>query len=136
MLVRNDTKPVRDLFGTPGRSPSSFLPRAVAPPIPSNLRPWYCPAIWCGNQATKTILNVLPQLVVRSKPRDLRAARTLVGVPLRRNGSIVQVPASRRSIAPQFARDRRRGTSEPASNLTHSDAAGMKESNFFSLDER
>jgi hypothetical protein len=108
----------------------------VAPPIPANLWPRYRPAIWRGNHATKTILNVSSQLVVRSKRRDLRATRTLVRVPLGRYGSIVQVPASSRSIAPQFARDRRRGSSEPARDLTHSAAAGMKESNFFSLDKR
>jgi hypothetical protein len=108
----------------------------VAPPIPANLWPRYRPAIWRGNHATKTILNVSSQLVVRSKRRDLRATRTLIGVPLGRYGSIVQVPASSRSIAPQFARDRRRGSFEPARDLTDSAAAGTKESDLFSLDKR
>jgi hypothetical protein len=112
------------------------LATAVAPPDPTRLWARYRRAVAASNHATETILYITPQLSVRSKCRDLWATRTLVGVPLGRRGSIVQVPASGRSIAPQFARDRRRGSSDPARDLTHSAAAGMKESDLFSLDKR
>jgi hypothetical protein len=131
-----DPKPARDLFGAPGRSPPSILAATVAPPDPTRLWARYRRAVAGSNHTTETVLYISPQLIVRSKCRDLRAPRALVGVPLGGRGSIIQVPASGRGVPPQFARDRRRGSFEPASDLAHSAAAGMKESDLFSLDER
>jgi hypothetical protein len=108
----------------------------MTPPDPTHVWARYSRTVWGSDHATETVLYISPQLVVRSKSRDLRPTRPPVGVPLGGRGSVFQVPASSRGVPPQLSRNRRWGSAEPASDLTHSAALGMKKSDLFSLGER
>jgi len=95
IIGKINPKPIRNLLGAPRSSPPTVLPTAVSSSDPAHLWARYGRAVWSNDFASKTILYIPPQLIVRSELRDLRALGTLVGVPLGGRGAVVQVAAAR-----------------------------------------
>jgi hypothetical protein len=58
------------------------LSGTVAPPDPTHNRPRHGHAVWSRDQASEAILDILPQIAVRSELCRLRTFRPPIGVPL------------------------------------------------------
>src|SRR5207244_13606854 len=76
------------------------------------------------------------QGVVRGELGDLWAAGASLRVPLRRRGPIHARVASRGRVAAQLPRDRRRGPTQTASDLTHPDTLGVQDRDLLALSKR
>jgi hypothetical protein len=64
-----------------------------------------CP-IQLRHGACETILHVISERTVDGEFCAFWAPGTPIGMPLSRQGTVVQIATARRGIAPQFARDR------------------------------
>src|SRR5207253_5302442 len=93
-------------------------------------------AVGPGDRPGEPLLHVLAQPVIRSELRDLRTARTSLGVPLRRRRPILQAVRARGRVTTQLPRDRRRRPTQPACDLARPDTLSMKDRDLFPLSKR
>jgi hypothetical protein len=109
-----DPEPVRDLLRAPRRGPAPVGPAPVAPSDPPHVRARHNCAIWPGDRAGEPVLHVRAEPLVCRQPRNLRAPRTPLCMPLRRRCPVVQPVRARGRVAPQLPRDRRRPSGQAA----------------------
>jgi hypothetical protein len=91
---------------------------------------------WRRNVAGEAILHVRSQRRVRQQLRRLGPPCSTISMPLRRVSTVLHTATPGRSVAAQFARNRRSGTPESARDLPDTLAAGARQGNLFTLDER
>ena len=131
-----DPEPVRDLLGTPRRCPPSILSGPVTATDPAHLGSWHQLAIRSSDLPTQTIRHIVAKGVVRGELRDLRAAGTPLCVPLRSRCPINHTTTTSRRVAAQLTRNRRRATTQAATDLTHPNTLRIKYGDLFPLRKR
>src|SRR5207237_831054 len=140
-VVRSTSVPIAELSSPRIRSPSQWPGTARAPVAaatmptaqPAHIRARRRLAVGLGDRAGEALLHVVAQRVVRGELGDLRAAGASLRVPLRRRGPIHERVATSRSVAAYLPRDRRRGPTQMASDLTHPDTLGVQDRDLLAL---
>ena len=84
----------------------------------------------------ETVLHVLAQRIIDGELGAFRAPGTPIGMPLCRQGTIIQITAAGRGIPSQLPRDRRWRAVQAPGDRAHATAAGAQERDFLPLDER
>ena len=98
---------MRDLLGTPGGRPAPVLAPSVPASDPPNRWAGQVRPIQLRDGAGETILYVLPERVIDGELCRFGPPRTPIGMPLCRQGAVVQIANTCRGIPSQFPRDRR-----------------------------
>src|SRR5206468_5593475 len=111
---------------TPRLRPAPVPAATMATTDPAHLRSLHRLAFGLGDRAGEALLYVLAQRLVRGELADLRAAGASLRVPLRRRGPIHERVATSGRVAAHLPRDRRRGPTQTASDLTHPDTLGVQ----------
>ena len=118
-----------------------------APTVDAASRPWrrpfqatMGPAIdlpaRSGDLAGQPVLDVGPQSSIGRQFGRLGTSCRTIGMPLRRDRSILEASAARGGVASQLARDRRRGTRKLPRDLSNPLTLGTQESDLFTLSQR
>ena len=103
---------------------------------PPHLGAWHQLAIGTGDHATKAILDVLAQGVVRGQLGNLGATGTPLRVPLRSRCPISHTWTTNSSVTPHLPRNRRRTTTQTATDLTHPNTLRITNGDLFPLGKR
>ena len=125
---------IGDLFRTSSLRPSAGLPWPMPTALPLNLGTSDRFAARRLDVPEQPILHILAQHGVRQQLRP-GAHRRAVGMPLSRVSTVFKAAPTRRSIAPQFARDRRWRSTELRGNLSNAFATGTCQRDLFTLGE-
>jgi hypothetical protein len=122
-----DRQPVGDLLGAPRPRPTPVLAAAVPSPYPPNRRTPNRRAVRGGHLAGEPVLHVLAQLGVAGKLGWLGPPRLTLGLPLRDRRPVLQLAASRRCVAAQLTRDRRRRATQLPGDLAYPELLGVQQ---------
>ena len=98
-------EPVSNLLRTPRTRPAARLTVPAPPTDPAHNGARHIDSVSGGDDACESVLHILAQFVVCSQLRNFRTTGALVGVPLGRCGSILQVATAGRSVPTQFPRE-------------------------------
>src|SRR5215210_4386403 len=102
-----EVQPMGDLLRAPGHRPAAVLASPVTTTNPPNARTCQMRPVKFRHGARETILHVLTERIVDGELRSFRSSRTPIGMPLGRQGTVVQIAAAGCGISAQFPRDRR-----------------------------
>jgi hypothetical protein len=81
------------------------------------------------------VLHVLAQRIIDGELGAFRAPGTPIGMPLCRQGTVVQIAAAGRGVPPYLPRDRRWRAVQVPGDRAHATAAGAQQRDFLSFDE-
>src|SRR3954454_2589977 len=124
-----------DLLRAPRLGPPAVLPTSVPAALPGHGRPNHSGPARGGDCARQALLYIRPQGRGGRKLGPLRASGRPLGMPLRGAGPIRQPAAARGGVAAQLARDRRRRTPQPASDLPYALALGATQRDLLAFSE-
>jgi hypothetical protein len=126
--------PMGDLLRAPRRHPRPITPVRLVAPLPRRYRrPGHDLAIRATNDTGQLVLDVLAQPVVTDQLGRLRTPGTPLAMPLRDRRLVFQPVGSRRSVAAQLTRNRRRRTPQPSRDLTNTGILSTPQSDIFPL---
>ncbi|ARW18352.1 hypothetical protein S101446_03278 (plasmid) [Komagataeibacter europaeus] len=129
-------QPLRDLFRAPCKGPASTLTMNCPSLFPYHERPFQCDTIRRGDQACKAIVDIIVQGRILCQLTHFGTLGRTIRMPLRCNGTIIEIPAPGRRIAPDLTRYRAGRTSQLAGNSTHPGLACAFQGDFFTLGKR
>jgi len=84
----------------------------------------------------ESVLHVVAQRIVDGELGAFRASRTPIGMPLGRQGPVVEITAAGRGIPAQLPRDGRRRAMQAPGDRAYATAAGARQRDLLSLEER
>jgi hypothetical protein len=119
----------------PCRSPTPIRATAMPAAFPRDVRAGDRPALAVDDRSGEPFLHVVTKPLVRCQPRNLRAAGTPLGVPLRVHRAIVDATTPGRGVAAQLPRDRRRVTDHRSADLAHALTLRLEQGDLLTLSE-
>ena len=130
-----ELEPVGDLLGAPGRRPAPVLTSSVTATDPSYVRTCQGRSVHFRDGASESSLDIVAERIVDGELGHFGSPSSPIGMPLCRQGTVVEVATAGRGIPSQFPRDRRWRTMQAPGDRAYATAAGAQQRDLLSFDE-